>query len=72
MPFKNLVIDSCGAEGGARIAGREYGTLQVIFLERIDMEWYAACHKPFYEHGILLKVGTSLMDIAAVQELCED
>lgn len=72
MPFKNLVIDSCDAEGGARIAGREYGTLQVISLERIDIGWYAARHKSFYEQRILLKVGTSLMDIAAVQELRED
>ena len=36
------------------------------------MGWHAARHKLFYEHRILLKVGTSLMDIAAVQELGED
>lgn len=71
MPFKNLVIDSCDAEGGAKIAGRECGTLSHV-LGGIDMGWYAAHHKPCYELRVLLKVGTSLVDVAAVQELDED
>lgn len=41
-------------------------------LEGIDMGWYTAHHKPCYELRVLLKLGSSLVDVAAVQELGED
>lgn len=71
MPFKNLVIENCDAEGGTR-KSRAGEWDPASHLLGIDMKGHTACHKPCYEYRILLKVGTFLRDIASVQGLDDD